>query len=61
MTEVMKVEPWGQGQGAYVEINKSDFDPAKHTEYGKAKPAPRVQAPAPAAPASFKKAVKRGQ
>lgn len=26
----IKVKPWGEGQGDYVEINADDFDPAVH-------------------------------
>lgn len=29
----MKVKPWGEGQGDYVEINAADFDPKIHTEH----------------------------
>lgn len=29
--ETMKVQPWGEGQGDFVVINREDFDPAKHT------------------------------
>lgn len=28
--DIMKVKPWGQGQGDYVLLNVSDFDPAFH-------------------------------
>jgi hypothetical protein len=27
---VVKVMPWGEGQGEFVLINESDFDPAVH-------------------------------
>ena len=26
----LKVQPWGHGQGEFVEINASDYDPAVH-------------------------------
>lgn len=29
----IRVMPWGQGQGDFVEINADDFDPAVHTIY----------------------------
>lgn len=29
----IKVKPWGAGQGEFVEINESDFDPTVHTLY----------------------------
>lgn len=32
--ETMKVKPWGKDQGDFVIINKCDFDPEKHEEYG---------------------------
>lgn len=28
---VMRVKPWGQGQGDFVEINVEDFNPDLHT------------------------------
>ena len=28
--DVMRVKPWGKGQGDYVLINVSDFDPERH-------------------------------
>lgn len=31
--ETVKVKPWGQGQGAFVEINAADFDPAIHSPF----------------------------
>lgn len=31
--ETMKVEPWGEGQGDHVVINKSDFNPEIHKEF----------------------------
>jgi len=31
--DVMKVKPWGKGQGDYVEINAEDFDPKLHKKY----------------------------
>lgn len=31
--ETIKVMPWGEGQGDYVEINAEDFDPAKHKHF----------------------------
>lgn len=31
--ETMRVKPWGKGQGEYVTINKSDFDPKVHEAY----------------------------
>jgi hypothetical protein len=41
---VVRVKPWGEGQGAFVRINESDFDPAKHELY--VEPLPEL----PAAP-----------
>lgn len=35
--DVIKVKPWGKGQGDFVEINKEDFDEDKHTVYGESK------------------------
>lgn len=32
-TETVKVMPWGNGQGDYVEINKEDFDAKVHKLY----------------------------
>jgi hypothetical protein len=29
----IKVKPWGDGQGDFVEINESDFDPKVHNLY----------------------------
>lgn len=29
----VKVKPWGQGQGDFVEVNVSDFDPKAHTPF----------------------------
>lgn len=29
--ETVKVKPWGEGQGEFVEINVCDFDEAIHT------------------------------
>lgn len=29
----MKVQPWGQGQGDFVVIDESEFDPERHTRY----------------------------
>ena len=29
--DIMKVKPWGEGQGDYVLVNVSDFDPTFHT------------------------------
>lgn len=31
--EVIKVKPWGKGQGDYVLINAADFDASKHELY----------------------------
>lgn len=31
--ETIKVKPWGEGQGEFVEINATDFDPAIHQLY----------------------------
>jgi len=30
---VMKVKPWGKGQGDFVEINEEDFDPKFHKKF----------------------------
>lgn len=32
--ETLKVKPWGKGQGDFVEINREDYDPARHELYG---------------------------
>ena len=32
--ETIKVNPWGDGQGDFVVICASDFDPKTHTLYG---------------------------
>lgn len=38
--KIMKVKPWGQGQGDHVLINESDFDPSFHVPFDAAeKPA----------------------
>lgn len=29
--ETVRVKPWGEGQGEFVEINAADFDPTIHT------------------------------
>lgn len=29
----IRVKPWGKGQGDFVEINESDFDPKVHVKY----------------------------
>lgn len=29
----VRVAPWAESQGAFVEINSADFDPAVHTLY----------------------------
>ena len=31
--DLLKVQPWGKGQGDYVEINAEDFDPKRHKKY----------------------------
>ena len=31
--KVVRVMPWAESQGAFVEINESDYDPAKHKLY----------------------------
>lgn len=33
----VKVEPWGEGQGDFVEINADDFNPDFHVEFGNKK------------------------
>lgn len=38
--ETVKVKSWGKGQGEFVEINKSDFDPAKHELFNAPAPKP---------------------
>lgn len=35
--DVIKVKPWGKGQGDYVLINAEDFDPAKHEKLDEVK------------------------
>jgi hypothetical protein len=32
--KTIKVEPWGEGQGEFVEINADDFNPDFHIELG---------------------------
>lgn len=52
---IVKVKPWGKGQGDYVEINLSEFDPAIHTAVDGGAPAHEAPAEldheAPPAPA----------
>ena len=43
-TEVIKVKPWGKGQGDFVEINAEDFDEKLHTKTGEPKAKPRKKA-----------------
>ena len=31
--ETIKVAPWGEGQGEYVEINADEFDPKFHKHW----------------------------
>lgn len=31
---VIKVKPWGAGQGDFVLIEEDDFDPEKHVPFG---------------------------
>jgi len=38
IVETMKVKPWGEGQGDFVEINKTDFDPEFHVAFDEEKP-----------------------
>ena len=33
ITPTMRVMPWGQGQGDFVEINVEDFNPDVHTPF----------------------------
>jgi len=33
ITPTVKVKPWGEGQGDYVEINVEDFNPEIHDKY----------------------------
>lgn len=51
-TPVVKVHPWGKGQGDFVEINESDFDPQKHKLYNAKAPSvpPVAVQPPPPAP-----------
>jgi hypothetical protein len=44
--ETIRVNPWGEDQGDFVEINAEDFDPAIHTKFGE-KPA-QPDSPKPA-------------
>jgi hypothetical protein len=30
IVKTVKVKPWGEGQGDFVEINEDDFDPKTH-------------------------------
>ncbi len=44
----VRVKPWGQDQGDFVEINAEDFDPKIHTAFDapaepKASPKPRTK------------------
>lgn len=51
--EVVKIKSeHPKSQGAFIEINKADFDPKKHTLYGgkDAPPAPSPVTPPPPAP-----------
>lgn len=39
--KTIKVQPWGEGQGDYVEINESDYDASVHKLFkGQSAPAP---------------------
>lgn len=49
--KIMKVKPWGEGQGDFVVINEDDFDPKFHSKLDK---------PAPKKKVAKKKAVKKG-
>ena len=42
--EVVKVKPWGKGQGDFVEINAEDFDSKIHTKYSEPKAKPKKKA-----------------
>lgn len=42
--KTVRVKPWGEGQGDFVEINESDFDGNSHTLHGEAEPAKAVLA-----------------
>jgi hypothetical protein len=44
--EVVRVKSWGKGPEEFVEINATDYDPAKHELYS---PEP-LTSPEPAAP-----------
>lgn len=45
---VIKVKPWGAGQGAYVLINASDFNPERHAVYDPEREAAEARAKAEA-------------
>lgn len=45
----IKVKPWGEGQGEFVEINADDFDPAVHKLHDE-HPAPKKAEKAHPAP-----------
>jgi hypothetical protein len=43
--KTIKVKPWGEGQGEFVEINAEDFDPNIHEAISADEPAPEPRAP----------------
>lgn len=48
---IVKVKPWGKGQGDFVEVSLEDFDPAIHKAIGGV-PEPVAEAPADPMPAN---------
>lgn len=64
--KTVKVQPWGKGQGTFVEINENDFNPQKYKLYTNgavnpvAPPAPvAVGNPPPPAPVASPNASKK--
>ncbi len=54
-SKVIQVEPWGEGQGDYVNIYEDDFDPKKHKKYVTEAEAKAAKAKAAKAKADAKK------
>lgn len=48
---IVRIMPSHPSQGAFVEINESDFDPAKHERYVSPPPAPAAPLALPPPPA----------
>ncbi|GAG34554.1 unnamed protein product [marine sediment metagenome] len=41
---ILKVKPWGKGQGDHVLIDEADFDPKFHKKFGAPKKAAKKKA-----------------